>query len=77
MWMQGLSKTANVDFLSYLSDHPSNEAATKVPENAARPDDTSFLAIESLRAFVTGAAGSIGQAIVQELLGKFETVTIY
>jgi len=72
--MQGLSKSANVDFSRYLSDHPTNEAATKVPEPSTKHNDTSFLAIEGLHAFVTGAAGGIGQAIVQELLGKFETV---
>lgn len=29
----------------------------------------SFLALEGLHAFVTGAAGGIGSAIVEELLG--------
>lgn len=31
---------------------------------------SSFLALEGLHAFVTGAQGGIGSAIVKELLGK-------
>ena len=31
---------------------------------------TSFLGLEGLHAFVTGAAGGIGQAVVKELLGR-------
>lgn len=68
-WTAKLSKAADVNY----SDTPvvtrSDNHSSKEPGVESKYKNMSFLAIEGLHAFVTGASGGIGQAIVKELLG--------
>jgi hypothetical protein len=68
-WTQKLSKAADVDYSDTSVFERSGRDLSKEQGIEAKHRNMSFLAIEGLHAFVTGASGGIGQAIVEELLG--------
>lgn len=68
-WTKKLSKAADVDYSDTSVFERSGRDISKEQGVEAKYRNMSFLAIDGLHAFVTGASGGIGQAIVEELLG--------